>query len=232
MRNFLMLLTLYWVPMLLISQPSSLLMKVNKVSDTEQYSILKQLQKYPPTDFTFADLNTLAAILRAKSTFHRDQFYLLAGYLRMEKELGLIPPELRETEKYKRNYGLAMVRAGNDFRRKQLLDKVKTLDYNDEFVYEIVPLLIYTHDREIYDYLIELTLRVDRTCESPDPHTSVKIDCGYRMMEYLASVLRDYPYLIGLSGDLEVDDYRKALIEVRRWLNRHRNDYKIVENAY
>ena len=232
MYNSLSVLGLLWIPCLLCGQPSSLLGRVNSAPAVEQYRIVKELQKFSPADFTSSDLNTLETILTAETTFHRDRFYLLAGYLGMEEELRIVPPELRETEKLKRSHGLAMVRAGNEFRRNQLVGKINTLDYNDEFTYDIVPLLIYTHDREVYDYLIELTLQPNNNCEPPDPHVTGNIDCGYRMMEYLAPVLKDYPFQVGPSGDLEVENYRKALIETREWLRRHRSDYEIVEGAY
>lgn len=232
MYNTLLFLALLWIPCVLSGQPSTLLRSVSTASSTEQFSVINQLTKFPPAEFTASDRNTLETILSAETTFHRDRFFMLAGYLGMAEELRLIAPELRKTEKLKRSYGLAMVRAGDAFKRKQLLDKTKTLDYNDEFTYDIVPLLVYTHNREIYDYLIELTLQVNNGCEPPDPHVTGNIDCGYRMMEYLAPVLNDFPYSVGPSGDLEVENYRKALIEVREWLRRHRGDYEIVEGVY
>ncbi|MEM9835699.1 MAG: hypothetical protein AAF828_04315 [Bacteroidota bacterium] len=214
------------------AQPSILLSKIAGSSAVDQYNIASQLRKFPPEAFTDVDRSNLGELLFSDQVQHLDRYFLLTGYLKMQETLRSINKDVLTSEKLKRSYNLALIRAGDTQKGDLLLGKIRTMDYDDDFVYDVVPLLIYTHNRNIYDFLIELTLRPNTNCLPPDPHREGAIDCGYRMMEYLAPVLVDFPIELDAGGDLKTNNYRSALTEVREWLRRHRNNYQIVTNRY
>jgi hypothetical protein len=214
------------------AQPTALLTRADGASGVAMYRLIGELQNFTPTDFSAADRLRLTTLLIAEEVPHRDRLFLLAGYLGMADALRAVPPELRRTERLQRSYVLALVRAGDPERRQQLLRSLPTLPYDDTFVYQVLPLLIYTHDRAVYDFLIGRLLRDNRGCRSADLHASDRVDCGYRLLEALAPVLADFPWRVGPGGDLDVADYPAALREARAWLRAHRQDYRIVRDRY
>lgn len=216
----------------LTAQPTALLARADGASGIAMYRLIGQLQNFAPGDFSAADRLRLTTLLIAEEAPHRDRLFLLAGYLGMGDALRAVPPELRRTEALQRSYVLALVRAGDAARREQLLRSLPSLPYDDAFVYQILPLLIYTHDRAVYDFLIGRLLLENQNCRSADPHADNRIDCGYRLLEALAPVLVDFPYAIGPGGDLETSDYAAALRQSRDWLRDHRQDYRIVRDRY
>ena len=216
----------------LLAQPGSLLDQAGVASGVALYRLINELQAFAPADFSAADRLRLTNLLLAEEVPHRDRLFLLAGYLGMADALRAVPRALRRTESLQRSYVLALVRAGDPGRRQQLLRSLPTLPYDDAFVYRILPLLIYTHDREVYDFLIDRLLRENQNCSSADPHAADRIDCGYRLMEALAPVLVGFPFRSGPGGDLEITDYAAALRQARAWLQVHRRDYRIVRGRY
>ena len=225
--------TFFWLFFqLLNAQPTLIMSRALDGSGQEQYRMIRQLEDFSPEEFTPQDKERIAAKLRDVNTPHRDKYMLLAGYLELTAALEAVPKSTLTSEKLKRSHGLALVRAGVKSTERILLKNIKALDYDDEFTYDVLPLLMYTHSRVIYDYVIELVLTENLSCLPPDPHASGNIDCGYRLMEALAEVIVDFPFELGPSGDIEVADYRKALQETRNWLRRHRQDYQIVAGKY
>jgi hypothetical protein len=56
--------------------------------------------------------------------------------------------------------------------------------------------------------------------------------CGYRVLEYITSVLIDFPLPIDEFGELEIDDYEAGLTEVREWLAYQDDEYELVMEGY
>lgn len=126
---------------------------------------------------------------------------------------------------------LALTRMQDAAAKQELMSKVKKLPVNDDVIYNIFPDLIYTRDREAFDYMITLLHSDDKYCTSADAENEVPIPCGYRIMEMLAPVIQNYPLTLDESGDIETDDYLAALASVRYWLMQNKN-YVIVTNTY
>jgi hypothetical protein len=51
-------------------------------------------------------------------------------------------------------------------------------------------------------------------------------------MEYLAPVISDFPFEVRTSGDIDTDNYEKALITAREWFLKKGNSYAIIDNSY
>lgn len=129
-------------------------------------------------------------------------------------------------------YALAMSRLGDTLWLNYCLAKVKKLEVNTQAIYFVYPDLAYTRQREAIEYLVDILQNKSYSCDSPNPESSSKVDCGYRVMEILAPVVVDFPFKVGISGDLRVDNYPKALVEVREWFSQKSGSYQIRNDIY
>ncbi|HUW06157.1 MAG TPA: hypothetical protein VMW01_07835 [Williamwhitmania sp.] len=137
--------------------------------------------------------------------------------------------------RFKRNkwpYALAMSRLGDTLWLNYCLEKVKKLEVNTQTIYFVFPDLAYTRQQAAIQYLVDVLQNMSYSCDSPNPESTSKIDCGYRVMELLAPAVADFPFSIGVSGDLKVDNYKKALIEVREWFSQKNGSYQIRNDNY
>ena len=112
---------------------------------------------------------------------------------------------------------LAMARLGDQSAITTVKNKVSNLQVDSDVVYNIVPGLIYTNQKELYDYLVEELNKEEKNCEPADPDQTRAINCAYRILEYLTPHIVDFPLTIGASGDIETNNYRKALETAREW---------------
>jgi len=67
---------------------------------------------------------------------------------------------------------------------------------------------------------------------STDQNNPVKIQCGYRIMEQLAPIIKDFPYGIKTSGDIDTANYREALTNTRKWFSEKKGDYEIIDESF
>lgn len=102
-----------------------------------------------------------------------------------------------------------------------LLRKLQSAPINDNFIYDFAPDLVYTRQPEIFDFLERIIQSDEQNCLPADPDASGKILCGYRVMEYIAPVIENYPLPTDEFGELEVDDYKTALQQVRVWFTQN-----------
>ncbi len=117
---------------------------------------------------------------------------------------------------------------GDPLMVNKCIEQVKKTGINDQVIYSLVPDLLYIEKKQIIDYLLdELAVR-NMNCTSADPDNEVVIDCGYRLAEYIAPFIQDFPVSVGASGDLDCENYEQALIEIRHWISENRNNYKTI----
>ena len=127
---------------------------------------------------------------------------------------------------------LALARLGEEEYIALCMLMVQKIPVNDNMVYQTLPDLIYTRQRAIFDYLVDLVNSNKTDCHSPNPNFSGKIMCAYRVMESLANVIDGFPVKTGPSGDLITDDYENALETTRNWLIENKDKYQINVNSY
>lgn len=166
-------------------------------------------------------------------TSHLHQVIKLVGYLEMKdqqpKLTNILASNAKATDKWACQ--LALARMGDATAINFILEKVKSAKLNDDLVYTIVPDLVYTKQKLIFDYLIEIINNDTPSCQSPNPDSNVKILCGYRVMESIAPAIEKYPLLVNDFGELNVTDYKEALTKVRTWFSEN-PDYKIRSDGY
>lgn len=124
---------------------------------------------------------------------------------------------------------LALARLGEQTDIDFVVRKASAIpyDYSEDLMTMIVPQLIYTRQKPAIDVCVEM-LQADKCkCASANPTVDVKILCGYRIMEMLAPVIRNFPYKVSKSGMIEADDYEEALSTIREWFQAH-PDYSII----
>ena len=99
-------------------------------------------------------------------------------------------------------------------------------------VYEIVPYLVYTRRQEAFLFLERIIQSNEPTCLSADADSEENIFCGYRVLEYIAPVMIEFPLPVDEFGELEIDDYEAGLAEVRQWMSEQDGEYELVMGRY
>lgn len=122
---------------------------------------------------------------------------------------------------------LALARLGDPNALNYVVQRTKKLGVNDDVVYELFPGLVYTRQRQAFEYMIETIKSDDKNCLSADPENPEPINCAYRILEFLAPTIKDFPLKIDASGDLETSDYAAALQQTREWFVLNSN-YQII----
>jgi hypothetical protein len=189
---------------------------------------IQQLENTDLADVTAADVTAINAALTLDKIAYRNRFFLLAGWLGQLEALQSVPFEYRRSSRASNDYDLAMIRAGDPGRIERLKRLLQEVEVNDDFVYQLAPKLLYTHRREVIDFFFDEILADKRNCQVADLHSSGQINCAYRLLELLAPRILNFPLQLGVSGDLETDDYPAALATARAWIQAHRNDYVLT----
>jgi len=70
------------------------------------------------------------------------------------------------------------------------------------------------------------------TCLSANADSEENILCGYRVLEYIAPVMINFPLPIDEFSELEIDDYEAGLSEVRQWMADQDGEYELVMDRY
>lgn len=156
---------------------------------------------------------------------------LLAGHLHLTELTGILQqlknnPVLDNGVRW-RCY-LALARIGDEPSLDFILAAVRKRGVNDRVVYNDFPGLIYTRQRKAFDYLIKELFSDEQKCHSPNPNIVRKMTCGYRIMEMLAPVIKDFPLRVTAAGTINAKNYDNALEKARKWLRQHETDYEII----
>ncbi len=194
----------------------------------------KALQQFSPVDFDHKARQQLGALLTP------DRSYLnilvqLAGYIGQPEYKGtlqalLLHPKLSSKDKWALQ--LALARMGNPEMLSRVISRIKSVPVNDDLVYAAAPSLVYIRQPQSLAYLFEIMMRDDRNCSSANPDSDEQLPCAYRVLEYLAPVVRDFPLKLNESGDLDVKNYETALQTARNWYAERKNDYTLIKDTF
>lgn len=192
------------------------------------------LTGFKTTDFDAIAKDTLRKLLPGVKN-HYDALIKIAGFAGLKDQAPMLKKNLLEgnlspTQKWATI--LALTRMGEKEYIALCMLTVQKIPVDDNMMYRTLPDLIYTRQRMVFDYLIELVNSNKADCQSPNPSFSGKIMCAYRVMESLANVIDGFPVKTGPSGDLVTDNYEKALETTRKWLTENKDKYQINVNSY
>ena len=190
------------------------------------------LKGFDKADFSQSEREALGSFINPQTPY-LDQVVKLAGYIGEESyRNGLVAIATSEVDfSIRWASRLARARMGDPASIDYIMRKLRQAPINDDLVYDVVPDLIYTRQGIVFKFLEDIINSDQASCLSADPDSDDKILCGYRVMEYLAPVIEDFPVAVDEFGDVQVDDYEQALVDVRAWFTANPN-YKIDSNKY
>lgn len=196
--------------------------------------VASALSVYAKSDFTKSAKDSIVLLINRSPGYYH-QLVRIAGFLQIEELIPVLQQKLATTLKMSDRLRwatyLALSRVGDGSATQLVLSKVKSLSVNDEVVYNLFPDLVYTRQRPAIDYVIEQLYSDETNCNSSNPEKSKRISCAYRIMEYLVGAIENYPLVKDVGGELVVDNYEKALQDVRAWFKDADGLYEI-ENEH
>ena len=194
--------------------------------------IITEYSKDILTQSQIKSIYNVAVGLRVK----KPEIIKYIGYIGGEESVralnNIVKTDSLITNVEKWNLKLALAKCGETTELDYCLNKVKSIPVNDDVVYELLPDLVYTGQRKAIDYLVDILLSNEKNCNSANVEIDQKILCGYRVMEFLACVIVDFPINFDDSGELATDDYVASLKQCREWINQNRNSYIIKADSY
>ena len=208
------------------------------IEDTDSY--IRQLSTGILTECTIDDFseqakNIFCNIFNKREWFSKE-FILLSGFVGSD--------ECKETLEYlaysptqahqRFNWAayVALARMGDQNAINWCLSRINSITLNDDVTAMLLPDLVYTRQYRIYEYLVSVLNSDEELCLSTNPDYEKPIICGYRVMEYLAPVIRRYPLSLLPSGDIDTRDYNKALLSVREWFAKQNGKYEIITSTF
>ena len=131
---------------------------------------------------------------------------------------------LGKKEKYK--ILLALVRLGDPESINEYVNEISQRTINDQLVYSILSDMLYTRNKQVFDFLLLDTQHSNTLCYSANNDSQEKIHCAYRILEEISPFILNFPIQVDLSGSI-VGDYEMALEKVRNWVVESRLEYSI-----
>ncbi|BDX37783.1 hypothetical protein CYCD_11380 [Tenuifilaceae bacterium CYCD] len=211
------------------------LMNLSNANPGVASNSINVLKKFPKTYYDSSAI-TLINLCIIKNASSYKNIVLLAGYIGDSttlKQINSVFPNSRnynKTEKWA-TY-LALARLGDNASLNYCISKINSLPLNDEVIDILYPDLIYTHRKEAYDVLVKSIFSDEKLCSSTNPNSDSKIICGYRVIELLSPQIEGFPIEVLPSGDLNIDNYPKALEITRNWFNNNKKEYVILQEKY
>lgn len=195
--------------------------------------IARHLSIFQRQDFTQTAKSNIVAGINAQIP-RSAELIKMAGYLKMTDATNLIRQKANFEKKVSTRWAayIALARMGDQEYISKVVSAVEKQPLNDDVVYELVPDLVYTRQKECIDYAIKIIYEDKKLCRSSNPDNPERIRCGYRVMEYVAPVIKDFPYKVRTSGDLETDDYKKAFETVREFFKNKGDNYTIIDESF
>ena len=190
--------------------------------------MVQYLEDYSPSYFDNAARTALTNIVSSNPQ-NPDILIRIVGQFDDENLITIIRPYISPQYSNKVRWSglLAMSRLGAATATASILDRVGSREINDDWIYYILPDIIYTKNKTLIDLLVEQLYLDDRNCLPGDPDATSEINCAFRILESLAPIIEDFPIGTKESGDLDVRNYRRALETARSWFTEN-PDYKLV----
>ncbi len=124
---------------------------------------------------------------------------------------------------------VALGRLGDEKSARWCVDQIRQMGLNDQVVHQLVPDLVFMHYKPAMDYLLSAICQDRKNCSSPNPDSNARINCAYRLIEVVAPAIKGFPVQTDEGGNLQTNDYRRALERVRAWIYEHTSDYEMRE---
>lgn len=189
------------------------------------------LKKFEKKDFSRKAKSGLINLID-KKTPHLKTLFMLIGFLDLKEGESAMTAIETKSKSIEQARNLAMVRMGNADKLNQMMKNIKAIPLNDDFIYNMVPLLTYVRKKESFDLLIDLLQNDRANCTPADAETEGNITCGYRLMESIAPYINDYPFELDAGGDIITKNYQKALVNAKKWTTKNKKKYTLNNEIY
>lgn len=197
------------------------------------YRVLNYLSELPEEYFDGKTKNLLSTLV-LESPPHYSKLLRLIGQVNVIQLQTYLEVSLQNDKELTAsdiwNINLVLARWGDEDRAEYCVGSVKSLGLNDEIVFRLVPDLIYTRQRVVFNYLFDEILKSELNCTSTDPDHEIDINCAYRLLEFVAPHISDFPLRITASGELDFEDYEEALLNARVWIESNKDTYRIISD--
>ncbi len=200
-------------------------------------NVIDYLKEFKPEDFNPEQrYNISMKVKEQPAPRNISELVLLTGYIGIDELIynyqHMLADSVPEKAKTVWSMKLAMARLGDEDANNEIVSKIKSLKLNDKVAYDIYPNLAYVRTKEAFDILLEAILRDSKDCNSANPDKETPIICAFRIIEYTAQYIKDFPVKTDAFGDPEIEDYATTLSEVREWITAHKEDYELITNIY
>jgi hypothetical protein len=195
----------------------------------------KYLPKYKKEDFNAIAKDSLSACIK-RNVYYLDNILMLAGYINLTncmQDIKNIFSTPKQPDNVKWAAHLALARMGDSIETAYCIRVIQLKQMNNAIVYNLVPGLIYTRQKAAFEYLVTILNSDEKNCNSSNPDNDSRIVCGYRVMEFLAPVIKDFP-LQNIPGvnQIKTNNYDAALETARKWFKDKGENYEIKNDTY
>lgn len=201
--------------------------------DRAAWAAAERALVYAPVEaFTPEAVRLLGEALTRREVAYFPDLIRVAGAVGDAGTLAGVPEEALADELTRQEVMYARVRQGDEALARELVARIRRVPLDDRYVTRLLPDLIYTRARPVFDHLYGLMMRPTPTCRSPNPNVDRHIDCGYALAAGLGHGTAAFPVVVDPDEwVLEVDDYPAALALVREWYGAHADTYVIDRTA-
>lgn len=192
------------------------------------------LKKYIKNDFTSEELLLINKTLQSRENNIGTlaKIYAFAGQTAVLNDINLLLSKQNLTKSDKKDLKLALVRCGDEGLTIKMHETLKKQVMNDNLIYAALPDVIYTKNKQLYEYLLNAVLSNDKKCGSANNDDNTPIICAYRLIEQLAPNINNFPVTINEKGEINSKNLAKTLTEVRDWIGKNRDSIEIDLSHY
>ncbi len=207
-----------------------ILLEMKNADSKSFYTSITSLKKFPYTQFSTQHKTTLQSFL-LEETPHLDKVIELCGFLMMKEELRAFAQKEKLNKDLQETIRFALVRAGDKELLDTMMENLKKVPLTDAYAYNLVPRLVYTRKKQVFDLLIEHLFSNEKNCHHPDMDTDVMFSCAYPILEAIAPYIKDFPVQVNAFGIVSANPKQELMI-ARKWLNENKDTYELITSTY
>jgi len=198
-------------------------------------SSARKLKYFNKEDFSEKSKEIIIGSLSENKTIFKNTVRLV-GFLEMENQIEKLKDMLSDTtlqeEKIRWEIHVTLARLGEEDEIRYCTNLARSKGVNDRIIHYLLKDLIYTRQKQAFDYLLDILYSEAKNCRPANPDLYDKIVCGYRIMELLAPAIEDFPFeSYPGTSQLKAKDYDKVLEDVRQWF-KDNPDYVIKRDKF
>lgn len=198
--------------------------------DRQAWYDAERALRYERVDaFTPEAIELLGELLTREEIADYPGFIQIAGAVGDAGMLDAIPAEYLEHELTRQTVTYARIRQGDKALARKLVKTLRKIALSDDYVTRLLPDLIYTRSRPVFDHLYRQMAVAQTACRSLNPYNDQPLDCGYLLAPALGQATDGFPVAIDFEGLFEAEDVPAALARVRKWYVAHADTYVIDE---